>query len=77
MQVILGLAALIALILIYFCLPETIHPGLAGYENPTRSTAGRIVILNPFTSLNLLLSPVVLLSVSPLPNFRTLGFISK
>jgi hypothetical protein len=47
-------------------LPETIHPGIAGYEKASRVSGPkrRFVILNPLKSFKLLMSPVVLISVS-------------
>lgn len=67
MQIILGIASLVAFGLVYIWLPETMHPGLAGYEkdvhrSPKRSVG--LVVLNPLKSLKLLMSPVVLISVT-------------
>jgi len=61
MQLILGLGAFISLLFVIFFLPETIHPGQAGYEKDAKGKA-RIVILNPLESLKMLASPVLLLS---------------
>ena len=77
MQLILTSAALFFFVLVLFYLPETIHPGLTTHQNTMdRAEEGvnkkrtKFVILNPFKSLDMLLSPVVLLSVcSSLPNF--------
>jgi hypothetical protein len=67
MQIILGIGASFAFGFVAKWLPETIHPGIAGYEKASRvSTAPkrRFVILNPLKSLKLLMSPVIVISVS-------------
>ena len=77
MQVIIALASLTAFLMAYHWLPETIHPGLAGYDraNPAghlgtdedelerRKTKRRFVFLNPLKSLMMLKSPVLLISI--------------
>lgn len=69
MQCLLGLGALTAFLLVFKWLPETIHPGAAGYEKRARNLGEprrrSVVILNPLESLSLLKSPVLLLAVRP------------
>jgi len=67
MQVILAIGALIAFGLVAKWLPETIHPGMAGCDIEAKlslSPRKGLVMLNPFTSLKLLLSPVLLISTT-------------
>ena len=69
MQVILGIGSFTAFLSVCFLLPETIHPGLAGYEkaalgdNKPGTRRRRIVLLNPLKSLMMLRSPVLLITV--------------
>ena len=67
MQVILGIGSSFAFAFVLLWLPETIHPGLSGYEKQAksegRSSKGGLVVLNPLKSLVLLKSPVLLISV--------------
>jgi len=67
MQAILAIGAMIAFGLVAKWLPETIHPGVAGYEKQARlseSPRKGLVLLNPFSSLKLLLSPVLLIAAT-------------
>lgn len=66
MQVILGIGAFIAYAFVSLWLPETIHPGHAGIEKQAKidGRTRHFVLLNPLKSLDLLKSPVLLLSVS-------------
>ena len=63
---ILGIGSFVSFCLVLKWLPETIHPGVSGYEKrlsrdlqPKRG----IAILNPLKSLKLLLSPVLFITV--------------
>ena len=73
MQFILSAAALIQFFLVYFFLPETMHPGERGVEKDTamqndncheRTRKKGIVLLNPLGCLYLLRSPMLLSIVS-------------
>jgi hypothetical protein len=66
MRVFLGIGALIALFLVFCGLPETIHPGVSGYEKEGGKPGDkrRFVLLNPLKPLELLISPVLLATVS-------------
>ena len=62
MQVFLFMVGLIFFTLTLFLFPETMHPGASGVEKA--GTRLGFVLLNPFKSLTLIRSPVILCVVS-------------
>ncbi|KZT37231.1 MFS general substrate transporter [Sistotremastrum suecicum HHB10207 ss-3] len=65
MQAFLGLIGLMALVIIITSLPETMHPGTRGMDKvdvETEKKGPLIVLLNPFSPLALMKSPVLSLT---------------
>lgn len=80
MQASLGIVGLIALALVLVFLPETSHPGTRGIDNAEADLAHEekksrgLVMLNPFSALALMRSPVLLLTVGLVYAYMRLDF---
>jgi hypothetical protein len=64
MHLAIAVMGALAFVAIFFCLPETSHPGARGVEK-MEAGSSKIVFVNPLRSLLLLKSPLLLLFVSP------------
>ncbi|KAI6027198.1 major facilitator superfamily domain-containing protein [Pisolithus marmoratus] len=61
-QVALGVWGLIQMVLVYLFLPETAHPGTRGIDKlKDEASRKRLVLVNPFRSLDILRSPILIL----------------
>lgn len=61
-QVALSFWGLIQMVLMYWFLPETAHPGKRGIDKlKDRDSRKRLVLVNPFQSLGMLRSPILIL----------------
>ena len=69
MQAVIGIGSIFVLILLYFFLPETSHPGTRGVDKLMEDDPSQPIplrFINPFRPLALLRSPVLMVIVCAL-----------